>query len=91
MSSTDMGTATPAEVETPPNMGTNAAEDRTSNNSNGMGGSRNRGQSNNTNTFRISNFKGEVREVGAVIGTKSDNRTKDSMTLFHGKISSYVM
>ena len=25
--------------------------------------------------FRISNFKGEVPEVGAVIGTKSVNRT----------------
>mmetsp|Transcript_1681 Transcript_1681/g.2266 ORF Transcript_1681/g.2266 Transcript_1681/m.2266 type:complete len:97 (-) Transcript_1681:546-836(-) len=26
--------------------------------------------------FRISNFKGEVPEIGAVIGTKSENRTK---------------
>ena len=41
--------------------------------------------------FRISNFKGEVPEVGAVIGTKSENRTKDSMKLFQNKIASYVL
>ena len=40
-------------------------------------------------TFRINNFKGEVAEVGAVIGTKSENW--DSMTLFQEKIASYVM
>jgi len=38
--------------------------------------------------FRISNFKGEVLEVGAVIGTKSENRTKDAMKLFQSKIAS---
>ncbi len=41
--------------------------------------------------FRISNFKGEVPEDGAVIGTKSENRTKDSMKLFQNKIASYVL
>ena len=41
--------------------------------------------------FRISNFKGEVSNVGAVIGTKSENRTKDSMTQFQEKLASYVM
>jgi len=41
--------------------------------------------------FRITNFKREVPEVGAVIGTKSENRTKDSIKLFQSKIASYVM
>ena len=44
-----------------------------------------------SNTFRINNFKGEVAEVGAVIRTKSQNQTKDSMTLFQEKIVSYVI
>ena len=41
--------------------------------------------------FRISNVNGEVSKVGAVIGTKSENRTKDSMTLFQENIVSYFM
>ena len=41
--------------------------------------------------FRINNFRGEVPEVGAVIETKSENRTKDSMKLFQNKIASYVL
>jgi len=41
--------------------------------------------------FRINNFRGEVPEVGAVIETKSENRTKDSMKLSQNKIASYVL
>ena len=55
-----------------------------------MNSTRTRGQPSN-NTFRISNFKGKVIEVGAIIGTKSEYRPKDSMTLFQEKIASYVM
>ena len=88
MSNTDTGMATPATGDTAPNTGMKATEERTNNNSHSMGSSRNRGPSNNGNTFRISNFKGEVSKVGAVIGTKSENKTKDSMTVFQEKISS---
>ena len=93
MSSTDTGTApaTPAGGATPgANNETN--EERTTNNSQNNNNTRNRSHGSGTgNTFRISNFKGEVTEVGAVIGTKSENRNKDSMTMFQEKISSYVM
>ena len=85
MSSTDTGRATPSTGDIPPNTGTEATEERTSNNSLSTGVSRSRGPSNNGNTFRISNFKGEVSEVGAVIRTKSENRTKDLMMLFQKK------
>ena len=55
-------------------------------------GTCNRGQGKSgSGTFRIRNFKGEVSAVGSVIGTKSENRTKDSMTLFQEKLASYVM
>ena len=93
MSSTGTGTApaTPAGGATP---GTNneTNEERTTNNAQNNTNTRNRNHGSGTgNTFRISNFKGEVTEVGAVIGTKSENRNKDSMTMFQEKISSYVM
>ena len=74
---------------TPPTGGTTPGTDgkttgeRTNNNPQGATGTRNRSQGNNSGTiFRISNFKGEVSEVRAVIGTKSKDRMKDSMTLF---------
>ena len=91
MSSTDTGAAMPSEADTPPNTGITTTEDRTNTNSGNTGGSRNRGTSNNASTFRMGNFKGEVSEIGAVIGTKSENRTKDSMILFQEKNSSYMM
>ena len=91
MSSTDTGAATPQEADTPPNTGTATTEERTNTNSGSTSGSRNRGSMNNASMFRISSFKGEVSEVGAVIGTKSENRTKELMTLLQEKISSYVM
>ena len=69
-----------------------ATGERVTNNSQGSTNTRNRLQGTNTAaTFRISNFMGEVSEVGAVIGTKSENQTKDSMTLFQEKLASYVM
>ena len=71
MSSADTGTATPATGDTPPNTGTEATEERTSNNSHSTSGLRNSGPSNNGNAFRISNFKGKVSQVGAVIVDKT--------------------
>ena len=88
---TSTTTTPPAEGSTL-NTGSETAEERSANSTQGSNNAQTRGQSNNGGTaFRISNFKGEVAEVGAVIGTKSVNRTKDLMTLFQEKIASYVM
>ena len=91
MSSTDAEAGTPTAGDTATNTGTTTTEERTNSSSQGTDGTRNRGSSSNTNTFRISNFKGKVSKVGAVIGTKSENRTKELMKVFEEKISSYVM
>ena len=72
MSSGDTTTPTPppAGGNTPGANG-NATKQRTMNNLQGSNNVRSRGNGNSGNaTFRISNFKGEVSKVGAVIGTK---------------------
>ena len=97
MSSTDTAANTgngPSPATGEGQQGTNnEAGEQCSNNTNqGANATRNRNTTNNNSqTFRISNFKGEVSDVGAVIGTKSENRTKDSMSMFEEKIASYVM
>ena len=93
MSSADTNTTTPLPTGgATPNANAEVTEDQPTSNSQGATSTQNRGQGNSGGaTFRISNFKGEVSEVGAVIGTKLENRTKDSMTFFQEKIASYVM
>ena len=91
MSSQDTAaTGTLTGAAAPPDTPTEAMGDRSTSNSQSTNSTRTRGQPSN-NTFRISNFKGKVREVGAVIGTKLENRRKDSMTLFQEKIASYII
>ena len=70
-----------------------AVEETAGNRSQGTTNARARrqGSGGNSTLFCISNFKGEVSDVGAVIGTKSENRTKDLMMLFQEKLASYVM
>ena len=97
MSSGDTTTNTantppPATGGATPGTSNDTSKQRTTTNSQGAGGARNRSGANTNNpAFRISNFKGEVLDVGAVIGMKSENRTKDSMTQFQEKLASYVM
>ena len=93
MSSGDTG-ATPTALAGGATPGANneSTEEQNTGNAQNTNNTRSRGHGGGgSNTFRINNFKGEVAEVGAVIGSKSENRTKDSMTLFQEKIASYVM
>ena len=61
---------------TTPGANANKLEERPAGSTQEGTGTGNRGQGNSgSSTFRINNFKGEVSAVGAVIGTKSENRT----------------
>ena len=78
MSSEGAGTTPPVPpAGGTPDTATGATDESKGSRAQGTTSTRDRGQNNNAGAtgFRISNFKGEVSDVGAVIGTKSKNRT----------------
>ena len=53
--------------------------------------SRNTRPDNRTPRPAVSNFKGAVPDVGAVIGTKTESMTMGSFKIFQGKSVGYIM
>ena len=50
-----------------------------------------RARTNTRTTPPVSNFKGAVPEIGAVIGTKSESRIQGSFKVFQEKLVGYIM